>query len=114
MHATESQIPALLAWLLVIQGIANFTAHLRYSPTQDLLGHKSILHNSQATAVRANDDAAFFSLYLNKNRGGYWAVDELLLLQNSWQTIIFRLLLMFLKLRGKRPIQTNVPWLKNN
>ena len=68
MHATESQIPALLAWLLVIQGIANFTAHLR-SPTQDLLGHKSILHNSQATAVRANDDAAFFSLYLNKKQG---------------------------------------------
>ena len=58
MHATESQIPAL-PWLLVIQGIANFTAHLR-SPTQDLLGHKSILHNSQATAVRANDAAAFF------------------------------------------------------
>ena len=67
MHATESQIPAL-PWLLVIQGIANFTAHLR-SPTQDLLGHKSILHNSQATAVRANDDAAFFSLYLNKKQG---------------------------------------------
>ena len=114
MHATESQIPAL-PWLLVIQGIANFTAHPR-SPTQDLLGHKSILHNSQATAVRANDDAAFFSLYLNKKtgEGQYWAVDELLLLQNSWQTIIFRLLLMLLKLRGKRPIQTNVPWLKNN